>query len=166
MTAADRVRAILAAGAVVGALAARAGAEPAAARVARIYPAGFTKVSSLGVEQQRVKVILTFDVDVLDRLRAQRNLGADYRVRVRVYTAEKENALVVPRSAMFRAADGGWRVFVAKGARARVQPIQVGLTNDESAEVVEGLTEGDVVILAPETNLADGDRVRLPKAGG
>ena len=65
------------------------GPTPAHGTVKRIYPAGFTKVSSLGVEQQRVKVIIAIDPPDLARLRNQRDLGVDYRVRVRVFTAEK-----------------------------------------------------------------------------
>ena len=77
------------------------GPTPTHGTVKRIYPAGFTKVSSLGVEQQRVKVIVAFAPDDLARLRKERGLGVDYRVRVRVFTAAKDDALVAPRSATF-----------------------------------------------------------------
>ncbi len=127
--------------------------------VQRIYPAGFTKVSSLGVEQQRVKVIIHFADGVLDQVRSQHELGVDYRVRVRIFTRQKPAALVVPRSALFRGADGGWQSFVVRSGRARLQPVEVGLMNDQQAEVVKGLNQADVVVLAPESSLEEGDKV-------
>ena len=135
------------------------GPTPAKATVARIFPGGFTKVSSLGVEQQRVIVILRFDGEELARLRRDQNLGVDFRVRVRVFTAEREKALVVPRSALFRAADGAWQVFAVRGRRAQLQAVKVGLMNDEIAEVIEGLSADERVILSPETSLVAGTRV-------
>ena len=137
------------------------GAKPARARVKRIYPAGFTKVSSLGVEQQRVKVIMTFEPDDWKRLREENDLGVDYRVRVRIFTAEATGALVIPRSALFRGAQNDWRVFTVKSGKAHLQAVKIGLANDERAEVTEGLAEDDIVILAPETNLTEGQRVRI-----
>lgn len=135
------------------------GSQPVRGRVDRIYPAGFTKVSSLGVEQQRVKVIVRFADGVLARLQNERNLGIGYRVRVRIITAEKSPALAVPRSALFRAPDGRWQLYAVRGGRARRIDVQVGLMNDEQAEIVGGLTEGEQVVLAPESSLADGARV-------
>jgi HlyD family secretion protein len=137
------------------------GPEPAAAEVKRIYPAGFTKTSSLGVEQQRVKVIVTFAPDDLRRLREQNDLGVHYRVRVRIFTAESSGALVIPRSALFRGAKNDWRVFVIRGGRAHLAAVKVGLSNDEAAEITAGLAENDQVILAPETNLAEGQAVAV-----
>ncbi len=137
------------------------GQTPARARVSRIYPAGFTKVSSLGVEQQRVKVIMAFDPDDWKRLRDQNDLGVDYRVRVRIFTAEATGALVIPRSALFRGARNDWRVFTVRGGKAHLQAVKIGLANDEWAEVTTGLAQHDLVILAPETSLAEGQRVRL-----
>ena len=133
--------------------------------VDRIYPAGFTKISSLGVEQQRVKVIIRFDPDVLGRLLAKRDLGVGYRVRVRIFTAEKPQALVAPRNALFRATDGNWRVYAIRGGRAYIQKVEVGLINDERAEITKGLSEGDQVVLAPESNLSNGARVEIKQQG-
>lgn len=127
--------------------------------VKTIYPAGFTKVSSLGVEQQRVRVIVEFLPEDLRRLRSQRGLGVGYRVNVRIFTAERPRALVVPRSALFRGAADDWQVFAVRGGVARRQAVQVGLMNDERVEITEGLTDGEIVILAPETNLAEGSHV-------
>jgi HlyD family secretion protein len=136
------------------------GATPAHGTVKRIYPAGFTKVSSLGVEQQRVKVIIAIDPPDLARLRSQRDLGVDYRVRVRVFTAEKEGALTVPRSALFRGGDGKWQLFAIRDDRARLQPVETGLMNDELAEITHGLQSNELVVLAPETSLNDGVAVK------
>ncbi|MFW6125441.1 MAG: efflux RND transporter periplasmic adaptor subunit, partial [Pirellulales bacterium] len=136
------------------------GPEPARGTVSRIYPAGFTKISSLGVEQQRVKVVVDFDPDELARLRSAQRLGVGYRVRVRIYTDQRAGALVIPRTALFRGAGGNWQVFAVRGRRARIQPIQVGLLNDDLVEVRDGLEEGDLVVLAPEASLTDGTRVR------
>ncbi len=138
------------------------GKPDARGKVARIYPAGFTKVSSLGVEQQRVKVIVQFEPEDLTRLLVDRRLGVGYQVRVRIFTAEKPDALVIPRSALFRAKDGGWQVYAIRGSRSRLQPVKVGLLNDDAVEIVSGLDEGEQVILAPESTLEDGTRVAVP----
>ncbi len=136
------------------------GSTPAHGTVKQIYPAGFTKVSSLGVEQQRVKVIVAISPEDLARLRKERDLGVDYRVRVRVFTAEKGDALNVPRSALFRGGDGRWQLFVIRDGRARLQPVETGLMNDEIAEITSGLKPDEQVVLAPETSLRDGVRVK------
>jgi HlyD family secretion protein len=136
------------------------GPTPARGTVKRIYPAGFTKVSSLGVEQQRVKVIIAFNAEDLERLRKQRDLGVDYRVRVRIITAEKKDALVAPRSALFRGGEGSWQVFAVRGRHAELQTVKVGLMNDETVEIASGLESGDLIILAPETSLRDGAKVK------
>jgi len=128
--------------------------------VHRIYPSGFTKISSLGVEQQRVKVIICFADGVLETLRAQRDLGVDYRVRVRIFTARKNGALIVPRSALFRGADGAWEAFAVRRGRARRVGVEVGLINDRWVEITEGIVEDEQVVLAPETGLQDGSRVK------
>jgi HlyD family secretion protein len=127
--------------------------------VERIYPSGFTKVSSLGVEQQRVKAIVRFEPKDLQRLLKERNLGVGYRVRVRIETVRKSDALVVPRSTLFRGPGGRWQLYVIRGGRAHVQDVSLGLVNDEHAEVTEGVTPGDLVIPTPESTLADGQRV-------
>jgi len=128
--------------------------------VTRIYPAGFKKVSSLGVEQQRVKVIIGFEDGVLAKLSQQgRQLGVDYRVRVRIITEAKPAALLVPRSAIFRGPAGNWQVFAVRGGRAVLLDVEFGLINDRRVEITAGLEEGDQVILAPESNLAEGDKV-------
>ncbi len=136
------------------------GSPSARGTVHRIDPAGFTKISSLGVEQQRVKVVIRFDPKDFARLLAERNLGVGYRVRVRVQTATRANALVVPRSALVRGPGGGWQLYVVRDGRVRIQDVTLGILNDELVEVTGGLSEGALVIPSPESNLAEGQRVQ------
>jgi HlyD family secretion protein len=135
------------------------GRMPAHGKVSRIYPAGFTKISSLGVEQQRVMVIVQFEPEELSRLRVERELGVGFRVNVKIFTAASDRALVIPRSALFRGTAGDWQVFAIRDGRARLTSIEVGLMNDELVEVIRGLEENDQVIIAPESSLVDGTRV-------
>jgi len=134
------------------------GPKPARGYVHTVYPAGFTKVSSLGVEQQRVMVIVRFAEGELARL-LKRGLGVGFRVRVRIFTAEKAETLVVPRAALFRGDDGTWQVFAVRDGRARRQQVEVGLMSDQQAEILGGLKAGELVVLAPESSLEDGMRV-------
>ncbi len=127
--------------------------------VRQIYPAAFTKLSALGVEQQRVRVVIELEPAALEYLRQQRQIAVGYRVRVRITTAAKERALVVPRSALFRGADGRWRVFAVSNGRAREQEVELGLSNDLEAEITAGLEAGARVIDVPDAILEDGTRV-------
>ena len=141
------------------------GQPTAKGQVTRIYPAGFTKVSSLGVEQQRVKVIIRMDPEDHKRLVGPDGLGVGYRVRVKILTAEKPDAMTVPRSALFRDSQGNWQVYAVRDGRAELQPVTIGLINDESVEILTGLTKGQQVILAPESTLTNGIRVTPTKRG-
>lgn len=123
--------------------------------VERVEPWGFTKFSALGVEEQRVNVIVRFTDAATDR----RTLGHGYRVEVNVVIWEGEDALVAPSSALFRS-DGGWAVFLARGGRARLTSVTVGQNNGAWAEIVEGLDEGQTVIRFPAPDLRDGTAVR------
>ena len=142
------------------------GPETARGVVDRIYPAGFTKVSSLGVEQQRVKVVVRLAEGELARLRSERELGVGYQVRVRIYTAEKSGANVIPRSALFCGPSGDWQVYAIRGDTSRLQTVEVGLMNDEMVEVIMGLEPSDAVVLSPDATLVDGAVVRplLPES--
>ena len=142
------------------------GPEPVRGVISQIYPAGFTKVSSLGVEQQRVRVIVALPSQVLEPLIDKRGLGVNYRVRVKIFTAEKADALTIPRSALFRGHAGDWQVFAVRDGHAQLQNVEVGLMNDETVEIISGIEEGTPVVLAPETSLADGDKVSLVQTGG
>ncbi|MCA9185853.1 MAG: HlyD family efflux transporter periplasmic adaptor subunit [Pirellulaceae bacterium] len=145
------------------------GPHPVAGRVTRIYPQGFTKRSSLGVEQQRVLVVVAFAKDVLNQLgREGRELGADFRVRVRIYTESKEATIVVPRAAVFRSASGEWQSYVVHDKILELRDIVVGLQNDFDVEIVSGIREGEQLVVAPEASLRKGNRVTarpLPQEG-
>lgn len=126
-----------------------------AARVRRVEPSGFTKVSALGIEEQRVNVIIDFS----EPPERWRQLGHGYRVEPRIILAAAENVLKVPRAALFRDGDS-WAVFVRDGGRARLQRVELGLGNSLEAEVVTGLGEGEEVIMQPGGRVAAGSRVR------
>jgi HlyD family secretion protein len=124
------------------------------AQVRRIEPSGFTKVSALGVEEQRVNVIL----DLVDPASEDAALGDAYRVEVRIVVWEAANVLRVPTAALFR--DGeGWAVYAIRDGRALLTHVDIGQQNGREAEVVEGVTEGDTVVVHPPDSLIDGGRV-------
>ena len=131
-----------------------------AANVGSIRPAGFTKISSLGVEQQRVKVILQMESALIRNLVKEQDMGVGYRVRVRIFTDQNHDVLTIPRTALFRGANGDWHVFVVRGGKATLQAVEVGLLNDDVAEVTQGVAEGETVVLAPESSLEHGVRVQ------
>ena len=125
------------------------------ARVRRIEPSGFTKVSALGVEEQRVNVIL----DLVDPAGEDASLGDAYRVEVRIVVWEAANILRVPTAALFRDSEG-WAVYVIRDGRALLTHVNIGQQNGREAEVVEGVTEGAMVIVHPPDSLVDGSRVK------
>ena len=125
------------------------------ARVRRIEPAGFTKISALGVEEQRVNVVLDF----VNPAEAWAALGDAYRVEVRIVIWETADALKVPTSALFREGDS-WALYVFGGdGRARRVLVELGRQTGQEAEVVKGLTDGTRVILHPGDMLSDGARI-------
>jgi HlyD family secretion protein len=137
------------------------GKTPARGAVRLIYPAAFTKVSSLGIEQQRVKVIVRLDYKYLRNLNEQRRIGAGYRVRARFITDERSNTLIVPRSALVRETDGNWSVYAVSGGQARSRPVALGLVNEEEAEIVSGLDASELVIPFPPPTLIDRTNVNI-----
>jgi HlyD family secretion protein len=126
------------------------GERPLEAHVRRVEPSGFTKVSALGVEEQRVNI-----VGDLDETPPQ--LGDGYRVEAQVVLWEG-TALKAPASALFQDGDQ-WRVFVARGGRVRSRPVQIGHRNPFEVEITGGLAAGDSVVRHPTDQLADGVRV-------
>jgi HlyD family secretion protein len=130
------------------------GETPLAARVRRIEPSGFTKISALGVEEQRVWVVMDL-VDAPDR---RPSLGDGFRVEVRVVMWDGSDVLQVPTSSLFRD-DQGWAVFAVENGKAVKRRVDVGHQNGTTAEVRSGLKEGDRVILHPGAEVADGVEV-------
>jgi HlyD family secretion protein len=134
------------------------GGQALPAVVRRIEPSGFTKVSALGIEEQRVRVILDFSAPSHVVPSQAEGLGHDYRVLVGITTWHADNVLRVPLSALFRRGKE-WTVFVAREGRARAVPIGVGQRNAELAVVTAGLAEGEAIILYPSDRVVEGVRV-------
>ena len=132
------------------------GDQALAGRVRRIEPSAFLKLSALGVEEQRVNVIVDFD----DPARAARKLGDAYRAEVRIVVWEGDDVLMVPVGSLFRRGSE-WAVFVADGGRARVRDVALGERNGDSGQIVDGLNHGELVILHPPDTLSDGARIRV-----
>lgn len=133
------------------------GARPLAGHVKRIEPFGKLKVSALGIEEQRVNIIIGFDAASLPQAA---RLGHGYQVDATVLLWSKPDALRVPIGSLFRGADGNWRVFAVMAGRAEEKAVTLGHLNDEYAEVLTGLTEGTVVVLNPGNALQNASRVK------
>lgn len=124
------------------------------AHVRRIEPSGFTKVSALGVEEQRVNILLDF-ADPPDRRAA---ISDGFRVIAHIVVWEKPDAVRVPASALFRNG-AGWAVFAVRGARAVLTPVTVGRSSDSASEIIRGLGVGDQVIIHPSDRVHDGVKI-------
>jgi HlyD family secretion protein len=124
-------------------------------RVRRVEPFGFTKISALGVEEQRVNVVIDFE----DAREAWNALGDGYRVEVRVVVWESQDVLRVPTSSLFRSGSG-WAAFTVSDGDAHLTELQIGRRNGLTAEVLSGLDAGDRVILYPSDAVADGVSVK------
>jgi HlyD family secretion protein len=127
------------------------GGETIPGTITRIHGGAFRKISSLGVEQQRVTVVASFDP-------GERRLGDGFRVHLRVIFEEKRDVLLVPEGALFRRS-GRWSVFRVVDGKAVLTPVRTGLGDGLDREVREGLSDGDEVILHPGNGLEDGARV-------
>jgi len=120
--------------------------------VKRIEPAGFTKLSSLGVEQQRVNVIVSLD-------NSDGKLGVGFRVSARFITASAGDALKIPRFSVLESPDGSYYVFrVVDGALVET-PVEIGLKSDLKLEITSGLAESDIIVEQPDTTMSDGMEV-------
>lgn len=126
------------------------------ARVKRVDPAAFTKISALGIEEQRVKAIL----EITDLPAKWTGLGHQYRVFVRINVWQSENAIHIPLSALFRW-EGNWAVFKVVGGLAKLTKITVGQMNSSDVQVLSGLSAGETVIVHPSDLVADGVRVEI-----
>jgi HlyD family secretion protein len=130
------------------------GQTPLEGRVRLVEPFGFTKVSALGIEEQRVNVI----IDIVSPRDEWTRLAHGFQVDARIVLAERANVLKVPLTALFRDGDD-WAVFVAAGGRAALRHVMLGERNGIEAEIVSGLTEGETVVLHPSDRVVDGVRV-------
>ncbi len=130
------------------------GAETLHGRVRLVEPSGFTKVSALGVEEQRVNVIVDFEppVDVAT------SLGDNFRVEVRIVVWRSDSVVQVSPGSLFRHGDD-WAVYVVEDGRARLRSVRIGQRTSQAVQVVSGLDEGATVVLYPPDTLVDGSRV-------
>ncbi|MDJ0927572.1 MAG: HlyD family efflux transporter periplasmic adaptor subunit [Gammaproteobacteria bacterium] len=122
--------------------------------VRRIEPFGFTKVSALGIEEQRVNVI----IDITSPEDTWVRLGHGYQVEVRVVLWEQDDVITVPLTALFR--NGvQWAVFIDDGGVAMMRDVEIGERNGIEAQIISGLSAGDTVVLHPSDRVADGVRI-------
>jgi HlyD family secretion protein len=126
--------------------------------VRMVEPAAFTKISALGVEEQRVNVI----ADLLTPAQERRNVGDNFRVEARIVVWEAADALKVPAGALFRQQDH-WATFVIVEGRAQLRKVQVGRSSGAEMQVLDGLKRGDQVVLYPGSRVQSGQRVRQIK---
>lgn len=131
------------------------GGPPLLARVRRVEPAAFTKVSALGVEEQRVNVLL----EMTPTPDAWKRMGDGFRVLVRVVTTSADGVLLVPIGALFPRPEGGMAVYRLDGGRARLQPVELGGRNSRVGWVKSGLSAGQRVIVYPPAGVNDDGRV-------
>jgi HlyD family secretion protein len=127
---------------------------PLEARVRLVEPAGFTKISALGVEEQRVNVI----ADFVGPPAARERLGDAYRVEAKIVVWDSPRVLKIPAGCLFRSGRE-WGVYVADGGRAALRMVEIGHQSGDEAEVLKGLAVGDLVILHPSDKLADGTHI-------
>jgi len=131
------------------------------ASVTRVEPEAITKVSALGVEEQRVPILAA----ITSPAATWAGLGSGYRVLARFILWEDANVLQVPAAALFRTGDG-WSAFVVDGGRARLTAVRIGQQGGLATQVLEGLAEGDLVIVHPPNDLEDGARVDVREVDG
>ena len=126
-----------------------------AAVVERIEPVARTKVSALGIEEQRTRVVLNFIGPPPDALKSH-----EYRVDARVIVAENRDAVRVPLGALFRDGDR-WAVYVIESGRARLRPVEAGVQDEQFREIRSGLVPGDTVALFPGSGVDDGKKIAV-----
>ena len=128
--------------------------------VRRIEPYGFTKISALGIEEQRVNAI----IDFAEPRQKWNSLGHGFRVETRIVVWQGENVLKLPLSALFRQGED-WAVFALVAGKARLRTLTIGRSNQSEAELKDGLAEGDRVVLHPSDRIADGVALVARPAG-
>jgi HlyD family secretion protein len=133
------------------------GPQPLQGRVRLVEPGGFTKISALGVEEQRVRVL----IELLSPPAEWAALGDGYQLGLRILTLAPAQRLSVPVGALFPRAAGGQAAFVLQGGRAQERALRIAARNQELAWIEDGLAEGEQVLLYPPASLRDGARVRV-----
>jgi len=135
------------------------GNVPLNARVRRIEPSGFTKISSLGVEEQRVNILL----NLTDPVQKWVALADGFRVIANIQIWQQRDAVQVPVSALFRNGQG-WAVFAVRSGRAVLTPVEVGRSNESRSQILRGLKVGDQIVVHPSDRVSDGVRVSTRNA--
>jgi HlyD family secretion protein len=135
----------------------RWGGPPVEGRVRRVEPAAFTKVSALGVEEQRVNVI----IDLAETPEAWRNMGDGFRVTVRVITATATDAVQIPVGALVPTETGAMASYVVEGGRAALRPLELAGRNSTMGWVSRGLQPGQRVIVYPPPSITSGRRIQI-----
>ena len=131
------------------------GDKPLTGRVRRIEPAAFTKISALGVEEQRVIVLC----DLTNPAESAKALGDRFRVEVRVAVWHADDVMIMPAGALFREGNA-WKTFVFRDGKAILTPVQAGHSDGHSTEILGGLQTGDEVLLHPPDTVKDGTAVK------
>lgn len=127
------------------------GDTPLEARVRLVEPVAFTKISALGIEEQRVNVIA-------DPVGSPWPLGDGYRIQARIVLWQQDEVLKLPGSSVFRVGNE-WRVFVAENERARERTVIIGQRNRDDVQIISGLREGEQIIRFPSRQVSDGARI-------
>jgi HlyD family secretion protein len=127
------------------------GDTPLEARVRLVEPVAFTKISALGIEEQRVNVIA-------DPVGSPWPLGDGYRIQARIVLWQQDEVLKLPGSSVFRVGNE-WRIFVAENGRARERTVIIGQRNRDDVQIISGLREGEQVIRFPSRQVSDGARI-------
>lgn len=130
------------------------GTQPLNARVRLVEPSAFTKISALGVEEQRVYVV----ADFTDPIAQRATLGDNYRVEARIVIWEKPDALRCPAGALFQRR-GGWHAYTVEHGRTNLRTVTVGRSNGVQTEISGGLAEGAMVVVYPGDKVTGGTRV-------
>lgn len=125
------------------------------AKVRRIDPAAFTKVSALGIEEQRVNVVLDF----VSAPEKWSDLGHAFKVTVRIITSDQDDVLRIPLGALFRR-DQDWAVYTSRDGRTALTTVKLGRFSLTHAEVLSGVTQGEVVVLFPSDQITDDTPVK------
>ncbi|MBI3399110.1 MAG: efflux transporter periplasmic adaptor subunit, partial [Deltaproteobacteria bacterium] len=131
------------------------GDAPLAGKVRIVEPAAFTKISSLGVEEQRVIVV----ADITSIPETWQRLGDGYRVEASFNLWQGKDVLQIPANALFRY-ENGWAVFLFQNNRAYLRKVEIGHRNGLSAEIISGLVDGETVIVHPDESVRNGTRVK------